>query len=192
MGDGTHGSETELPQPLAGPETGSMAGARDGTHGPETLMPQPLAGLLDVEEYIALHHVGSWHWTLNHHASTRPKKYGGPLVKAVTACKTYTEAAPGRWHCTVDLPNSFSPGDGWQLLAEGEGGTQNEASEHTCRRALAVLFMRNPSQVVVRPNQWKVLPDALLANLPGIHGVHQALPVHIPMRSQASGAEGPC
>ena len=42
-----------------------MAGARDGTHGPETLMPQPLAGLRDVEEYIALHHVGSWHWILN-------------------------------------------------------------------------------------------------------------------------------
>ena len=50
--------------------------------------------------------------------------------------------------------------------------------------------MRNPSQVVLRPNQWRVAPDVLLANMPGINRLHQALPVHVRLRSQASGAEG--
>ena len=31
----------------------------------------------------------SWHFTLNNHASTRPKEYGGPLVKSAEAQNTY-------------------------------------------------------------------------------------------------------
>ena len=48
-----------------------------------------------VEAYLSEHHCQvSWHITLNNHASTRPKSYGGPLVRAVTACKSYTHVAP--------------------------------------------------------------------------------------------------
>ena len=158
------------PQSLTGPLVGNAI------QEPGAPLPQPLAGQVDVEEYIALHHAGSWHLTLNHHASTRPKQYGGSLVPAVTACKTFQQAAQGSasapWHCTLDLPNSFSPGDGCQLHAEGEGRTNNDASEHACRSALAQLLVRSPSQVVLRPGQWLVSPEGLLANMPGIDPAH--------------------
>ena len=49
--------------------------------------------------------------------------------------------------------------------------------------------MRNPSQVVLRPGQWKVSPEDLLAKMPGIDPVHQALPVHVRARSHVSGTE---
>ena len=39
-----------------------------------------------VEDYIEARHEGvTWHITLNNHASTRPKIYGGPIVKSVAA-----------------------------------------------------------------------------------------------------------
>ena len=48
------------------------------------------ADLQAIEAYISAHHTGvSWHFVLNNHASTRPQKYGGPLVHAVTKCKTF-------------------------------------------------------------------------------------------------------
>ena len=186
---GSYYPDFHQPQSLTGPLEGDAIQDHGGA------LPQPLAGQLDsIETYIGLHHVGKWHMSLNCHASSRPKEYGGPLVRAVTACKTFTQAAPGSasapWHCSLDLPNSFSPEDGLLLHAEGEGPTKDDASEHACRNALAQLLMGNPSQVVLRPSQWKVTPEDLLANLPGIDHAHQALPVHVRSRSQASGAEG--
>ena len=111
---------------------------------------------------------------------------------AVTACKTYTQAAPGSasapWRCALDLPNSFLPGDGHPLQVVCQGATAVEASEHACRLAFAQLLLRNPSQVILRPSHWNVSPDALLAQLPGIDRVHQALPVHTRPRARVSGA----
>ena len=100
-----------------------------------------------VEAYLAEHHVStvSWHLTLNNHASTRPKSHGGPLVRAVTDCKTYTRVAPGSasqtfythvapgsasasdsWRCSLDLPNSFTLNDGIRLQTEGYGSTRKK------------------------------------------------------------------
>ena len=164
-------------------------------------MAQPYGGVGGVEEYLAKHHLGSWHTTLNNHASTRPKIYGGPLVPAVSRCKTFEHIAPGSasaaapgsasaaWRCSLDLPNSFTPTDGRRLQTEGYATTKNEASELACRRAVALLLMMEPSQVVLRPAHWRISPSALLEGLPCTHTVHQALPVHVAPRSLQAGVE---
>ena len=154
-----------------------------------------------VEEYLAKHHLGSWHTTLNNHASTRPKMYGGPLVPAVSRCKTFEHIAPGSasaaapgsasaaWRCSLDLPNSFTPTDGRRLQTEGYATTKDEASELACRRAVALLLMMEPSQVVLRPKHWRISPSTLLEGLPCTDTVHQALPVHVAPRSLQAGVE---
>ena len=159
--------------------------------------PEPL--LSAVQDYIQQNHVTgiSWHMTLNNHASTRPNAHGGKLVHSVTACKTYEQSpgsAPGStsgsWRCSLDLPNSFAPGDGRVLHAVGEGGTKEEASEHACRQAMAQLLLADPSQVVLRPKHWTISPDALLEGLPEAgYAWNQALPVHVPARLGEAGAE---
>ena len=154
-----------------------------------------------VEEYLVEQHLGSWHTTLNNHASTRPKIYGGPLVPAVSRCKTFEHIAPGSasaaapgsasaaWRCSLDLPNSFTPTDGRRLQTEGYATTKDEASELACRRAVALLLMMEPSQVVLRPAHWRISPSALLEGLPFTHTAHQALPVHVAPRSLQAGVE---
>ena len=150
---------------------------------------------------MATHHLGSWHTTLNNHASTRPKMYGGPLVPSVSRCKTFEHIAPGSasaaapgsasaaWRCSLDLPNSFTPTDGRRLQTEGYATTKDEASELACRRAVALLLMMEPSQVVLRPAHWRISPSALLEGLPFTHTAHQALPVHVAPRSLQAGVE---
>ena len=164
-------------------------------------MAQPYGGVAGVEEYLARHHLGSWHTTLNNHASTRPNIYGGPLVPAVSRCKTFEHIAPGSasaaapgsasaaWRCSLDLPNSFTPTDGRRLQTEGYATTKDEASELACRRAVALLLMMEPSQVVLRPAHWRISPSALLEGLPFTHTAHQALPVHVAPRSLQAGVE---
>ena len=122
--------------------------------------PQPLAGLPAVEAYLQERHKGKWHTTLNNHASTRPKGAGGALVRSVSECKSYTELlfADANWKCSLHLPNSFTP-------ADGEGATQDEASENTCRKALAMLLLQSPSQVVLRPLRRAYLAAAPWARL---------------------------
>ena len=149
-----------------------------------------------AQDYIQQYHVTgiSWHTTLNNHASTRPKSYGGKLVHSITACKAF-EQSPGSapvsdsatWRCRLVLPNSFAPGDGRVLHATGEGGTQEEASENACRQAIAQLLLEDPSQVVLRPKHWTITPAELLEGLLGTQ--HQALPVHVPARVGEAGAE---
>ena len=150
---------------------------------------------------MAKHHLGSWHTTLNNHASTRPKIYGGPLVPSVSQCKTFEHIAPGSasaatpssasaaWRCSLDLPNSFTPTDGRRLQTEGYATTKDEASELACRRAVALLLMMEPSQVVLRPAHWQISPSALLEGLPFTHTAHEALPVHVAPRSLQAGVE---
>ena len=139
------------------------------------------------------HHVPSirWHTVLNNHASTRPKAHGGPLVRAVTSCNTFT--APGSasvdWHCSLELPHSFAPGDNRVLQTEGSGPTKEEASEQACFHAVAALIATLLSECVLRPARWKISPDALLQGLPGCEGQRQALPVHVPRRLLNAAAE---
>ena len=91
----------------------------------------PGALLSAAEDYIQHYHVPgvSWHMSLNNHASTRPKAHGGKLVHSTTACNKFEQSpgnAPGStsasWRCSLDLPNSFAPGDGRVLHAVGERG----------------------------------------------------------------------
>ncbi|CAK0906516.1 unnamed protein product, partial [Prorocentrum cordatum] len=134
----------------------------------------------------------SWRTALNNHASTRPKEHGGALVRAVTNCKEFAASGAG-WRCTLTLPNSFAPGDGRRLVAIGESETKNEASEFACLRAVGSLVIDNPGQVVLRPVHWKVTPDVLVANLPGVAANPasggRALPVRTPARLQGAGSE---
>ena len=91
-----------------------------------------------VEAYLVERHIGSWHTTLDDHASTRPKCHGGPLVTSVTQCKTFGKLAPGsasvERRCFLDLPNSFAPNDGRRLQTMGRGASNNEASENVRTR----------------------------------------------------------
>ena len=146
-----------------------------------------------VEAYLVEHHIISWHLTLNNHASTRPQAYGGPLARAATQCKTYTRVAAGSasasWPYSLDLPNSFTPNDGIRLQTEGYGSTTNTASDHACRQAVAHLLMMEPSQVLLRPANWRIALSALLEGFPGTETVHQALPVQVSARSLEAGVE---
>ena len=152
------------------------------------------ADLQAIEKYILEQNTGfSWHILLNNHASTRPPKYGGPLVHAVTKCKTFQKneacSATSLWRCILQLPNSFQPDDGRRLEAVGEGRTKDDASEDACRKALAKLLYEEPSNVVLRPKHWKLPPDQLVASLPLSRGSHQALPVHISARQEYAGTQ---
>ena len=150
-----------------------------------------------VEAYLTEHHNEkiSWHLVLNNHASTRPKIYGGPLVRAVTDCKEFKESpAEGgvRHQCTLTLPNSFAPEDGRRLEVTGEGRSKDAASELACLRAVVSLMSECPGEFVLHPCHWDVPTYDLLANLPKADpasGGHQALPVHTPARLQGAGEE---
>ena len=155
-----------------------------------------------AQNYIQQHNATgiSWHTTLNNHASTRPKAYGGKLVDSVIACKAF-EQSPGSapvsdsatWRCRLVLPNSFARGDGRVLHSTGEGGTMDEASENACRQAIAQLLLADPSQVLLRPKHWTIPLNALLEGLPQHLDApatqHQALPVHVRARVVEAAAE---
>ena len=117
--------------------------------------------------------------------------YRGPLVRGVTHCKEFTPpgSASSVWRCVLTLPNSFAPGDGLQLVTEGEGATKDAASEHACRLAFSRLLMASPENVVLHPHQWTVLPNELLAHMPGLVESHQALPVHVNPRREKLATE---
>ena len=170
----------------AAPGSVSAPGAQ-----PHQALPVP-DGTADVANYLQQHHKGSWHITLNNHASTRPKAHGGPVVPSVTACKTFTPpgSASGLWRCVLHMPNSFAAGDGVLLHVEAEGSTKMEASERACHRAVAQLLLLQPGQFLLRPPHWDVTPAALLEGLPAGGGPHQALPVHARSGPPARAAEG--
>ena len=107
--------------------------------------------------------------------------------------RPFEHIAPGSasaaWRCSLDLPHSFTPGDGRRVEATGYGKTNNEASEAACRRAMAVLLMRSPGEVVLRPPHWWISLESLVRGLPGTVAEHQALPVHVPRRLREAGKE---
>ena len=166
------------------PSVGAMAASSSEA----TLPPQSLTGLPAVEAYLQERHKGTWHITLHNHAPTRPKVYGGPLVTAVTKCKTFTRL-DDTWLCSVHLPNSFQPGDGLELTTEGQGKTKDEASENACRKAMAHLLMRDPSKVILRPAHWAISPQQLLVGMPRAGTMDQALPIHVPARHREAGSD---
>ena len=131
--------------------------------------------------YLESCHKGSWHTTLNNHASTRPKEYGGATVHSVQACKTFTPpgSASASWQCVLDLPNSFTKNDGIRLRVSSEATTKAKAGADACRLAFTHLLMENPDQVVLRPAHWNVSIDDLFINMPETLPAHQALPVHV-------------
>ena len=152
--------------------------------------------LSEMRQYIHERHVSwiSWHITLNNHASTRPDAHGGKIVESVTNCKTTRMLAPEKWRCVIAMPHSFRPGDGWKLDTVGEGKTAKEADEAACEAAVALLLIRNHSQVVLRPKHWTVTPEDLVRDMPAPKGksgdVRQALPVHVRAKSEHAGDVG--
>ena len=111
----------------------------------------------------------------------------------MTECKRYEHIAPGTasaaWRCSLDLPHSFSFGDGQRIETTATASTKDEASELACRRAVAVLLSTSPGDFVLRPAHWRISPDELLERLPGTDTVHQALPVHVRARSLEAGVD---
>ena len=115
------------------------------------------------------------------------------MVPDITKCKTFTQMGSGTWRCDLDMANSFAPGDGIRLQDVAEASSKSEAGDLVCRKALARLFLADPSQVVLRPGHWTVSPSELLAAMPGVKPGHQALPVHVPIRlreANSAQAEG--
>ena len=87
------------------------------------------------------------------------------------------------------MPNSFTPTDAREVLANGYGASKEAASEEACLTAFATLLCRELSQVVLRPPHWQISLDDLMAEVNGIllrEG--QALPVH--ERRMLGGATG--
>ena len=121
------------------------------------------------------------------------RQRGGAAARWLLGCPRLPRSAPGSasatWHCSLDLPNSFAPGDGLRLQAEGFGRTKDEASELACRQAVARLLVENPSEVVLRPKHWNISITDLLVGMPSADAPHQALPVHVRARSREAGAD---
>ena len=179
------------PPPAPPPPPGLTPASGSATmQAAEVCTPQRLQ---EMEVYMMTHHQGLWYSTLNNHASTRPKSYGGPVVDSISACMSFsqnTTAPDGAGTlCSFDMPNSYASSDGRRLQAQGSGKDKKEASENACRQAVAKLLLMEPTEVVLRPAHWKISPDELLAGLPGADTVHQALPVHVPARTSASGQD---
>ena len=67
-----------------------------------------LQRLQEMEDYITTHHKGPWYHTLNNHASTRPKKYGGPIVPSVRECMSFSQSTAAANSpdtlCTLEMP----------------------------------------------------------------------------------------
>ena len=149
-----------------------------------------------VKALVAHHKLPNitWHIAMNNHASTRPKCYGGQLCESVSKCKTYNRVqTPGSAsvvHCTLRLPNSFQPGDGIELVAQGTGTDDKDASEDACHTAFAMLLCGSPSQVVLRPAHWNIEVAALVNAVNAlVHAEGQALPAH-QRTARQNGMEG--
>ena len=100
---------------------GASTNPGDGPGSASPFLQAPSERLLAYMD--SYHNVSvTWHWTLNNHASTRPKIHGGPIVPSITKCKTFTEpgSASASWQCTLDLPNSFAKDDGIRLHVSSE------------------------------------------------------------------------
>ena len=174
---------------LCGSSSGEGASANPGD-GPGSA--SPISGHFakapsdELLAYMESCHKGSWHSTLNNHASTRPKKYGGPTVPSVQNCKTFTEpgAASTTWQCVLDLPNSFTKNDGIRLRVSCEAPTKTQVDEDVCRLAFTYLLMESPEQVILRPRHWNVSIEGLLMNIPDYLSLF--------LRSTAPGSASAC
>ena len=84
----------------------------------------------------------AWHMTLNNHASQRPKEYGGPLVHAITKCKTYTPVEPGfassHWDTAQNWSGLATPGMILMGLALIGGGVATTAGGVKLLRVFAL------------------------------------------------------
>ena len=92
--------------------------------------------------YIQQYHATgiSWHTTLNNHASTRPKAYGGKLVDSLTECKTFEQSLG-----SAPVSDSAT----WRIRHK------NHASARTTPRTDELLnFTELPSPRCGRQCQW--------------------------------------
>ena len=89
----------------------------------------------------------------------------------------------------MDLPHSFTPGDGRSVEATGYGKTKGEASEVACRRAMALLLITCPRDVVLQPLDWWIPPSTLVEGLLCTDLVQHSLPVHGPACAQGDGVD---
>ena len=106
--------------------------------------------------YMQSCHKGSWHLTLNNHASTRPKSYGGATVPSVKACKTFTppgsasasdSAFPARPRRKIRpasmLAASLLPTSSWRALGRSFYGRPiGKSRSRTCSGTCQTLCHR--------------------------------------------------
>ena len=92
----------------------------------------------------------SWHIVLNNRASTRPMTHGGNTVEPITARSVFSAPGPAKavWRRTLTLPRSFAKGDDRRVGVQGEGISNDDASELACLKAVAAL--------ITAPPQWSL------------------------------------
>ena len=151
------------------------------------------AGVAAVESYLEQHHKGSWQSTLNNHTSKCSKVDGEPLVSCLTKCMIFVhielDSASAAWRCSLDLPHSFTPGDGRSVEATGDGKTKGEAVEVACRQCMALLLITCPRDVVLQPLDWWIPPSTLVKGRLCTDLVQHSLPVHGPACAQGDGVD---
>ena len=89
----------------------------------------------------------------------------------------------------MDLPHSFTPGDGRSVEATGDGKTKGEALEVACRQCMALLLITCPRDVVLQPLDWWIPPSTLVKGLLCTDLVQHSLPVHGPACAQGDGVD---
>ena len=106
------------------------------------------------------------------------------MVSCLTKCMTFVhielDSASAAWRCSLDLPHSFTPGDGRSVEATGDGKTKGEAVEVACRQCMALLLITCPRDVVLQPSDWWIPPSTLVKELLCTDLVQHSLPVHGP------------
>ena len=152
----------------------------------------------DVENYLQQHRRRNinWHIILNNTTSTRPKPYGGPVVKSLKNHTKCVELSKDHWTCTLELPkltdDNLPEFSDRIFRAETAAATMENAEHLACRAVFARLLLANPGWVVLRPCHWHVPVQQLIDDMPHGSEKHQALPVHIraPSGDPAAAAQG--
>ena len=83
-----------------------------------------------------------WRMVLNNHTTVPGRHRGPPPLDSIAAVMTAEKERHDWWLVRMALPNSFQGGDGLRLSVAACGGTREEAVDHCCWLAVALLLLR--------------------------------------------------
>jgi hypothetical protein len=139
--------------------------------GPDAAFFQRVIHRIEQRLRTAKHDHIRWHTVLNNHASTRPKKLGGPLCESVKKCKEFDRVVgDGQHRCRLKLPNSYAADDGQEIEATAVAIDQGTADEEACLAVFARLCadVGGLSQVRFMDAHYNVSCEDLVGDIVGI------------------------